>query len=99
MIYTTRNVQFLGADTDPAKTAATKSDVAGMVGSIATSAGDILSSFFKMKTAQASASAVPATTVSTDTQTGEGMSQGTKTALLVGGGVAAAALLLMVAMR
>ena len=105
MIYTatslnrlqSRGVQYLGAEEtpDPAKTAATKSDVSSAVGSVASAAGTILSSFFGYKTAELQASKVP----STGSSTGGGMDPKLKTTLLIGGGVAAAALILIVAMK
>lgn len=98
MIYTARNVQFLGTDaaSDPAKTAATKKDVSGAVSSVASAAGDIFSSFFQYKTAEVQASKIPATSSS---GTGTGMSKNLKTGLIVGGGIAAAALILIVVLK
>lgn len=96
MIYTNRNIQFLGEDTPPAKTAATKSDVSSAVSSVASAAGDIFSSFFKYKTAEVQSSKVSPT--GTGTGSG-GMNQNMKTVLIVGGSVAAAALILIVATR
>lgn len=91
MIYTN---QLLGATE-----AATKSDVAGAVSSIAQAAGDIFSGFFKYRTEKVIAETDANRTAATTADTGAGMDKGTKNALLVGGGVAAAALVLFMAMK
>jgi len=96
MIYTKNTMQFLGEDTPPEKTSATKSDVAGAVGKGFDAVGDIFSSFFKYKSDEIKGSMVPRTS---GPASSGGMDKNMKTTLLVGGGVAAAALLLVVALK
>ena len=78
---------------------APRRDVAGAVSGVASAAGDIISSFFKYKTAEVEARTDPSRTAAISNDRPVGMSQGTKTALLVGGGVAVAALLLFAVMK